>query len=77
MYAIRSYYDGLEVAEILVGAPVLGELDAGAGELAGRGFELGLKPFEQGEGIGGRSREPRHDLIRITSYNVCYTKLLR
>ena len=45
----------LEAAEIAVGAPVLRQLDAGAGELAGILFELRLEPLEQGEGVGGRA----------------------
>ena len=47
----------LEVAQVLVGAPVLGELDRGALQLAGRGLELLLQPLEQGEGVGGRAGE--------------------
>ena len=43
----------LEPAQIAVGAPVLGELDAGAGQLPGILLELGFEPLEQGEGVGG------------------------
>src|SRR5262249_21882075 len=39
-------------------APVLGELDRGAHELARILLELGLEPLEQREGVGGRAREP-------------------
>ena len=51
----------LEPAQIAVGAPVLGELDAGAGELAGILLELGLEPLEQREGVGGRAGEAADD----------------
>ena len=47
----------LEAAQVAVGAPVLGELDAGAGELAGILLELGLEPLEQREGVGRRAGE--------------------
>ena len=47
----------LEPAQVPVGAPVLGELDAGAGELAGILLELRLEALEQGEGIGRRAGE--------------------
>ena len=52
-------HHGFEPAQIAVGAPVLGELDAGALELIGEALELGLQPLEQGEGVGGRPRRSR------------------
>ena len=54
---VGDEHHGLEPAQIAVGAPVLGELDAGAGELARILLELGLQPLEQGEGVGGRAGE--------------------
>src|SRR6185312_2553997 len=39
------------VAEIAVGAPVLGELDASALQLIGEALELGFEPLEQSEGV--------------------------
>ena len=50
---IGDDHHGFEAAQIAVGAPVLGELDGGAGELPGILLELGLQPLEQREGIGG------------------------
>ena len=47
----------LEPAQVAVGAPVLGQLDAGARQLAGMLLELGLEPLEQGEGVGGGAGE--------------------
>ena len=52
----------LEPAQIAVGAPVLGEFDAGAHELAGILLELGFQPLEQGEGVGRRAGEAGDDL---------------
>ena len=52
----------LEAAQIAVGAPVLGQFDASARELAGILLELGLEPFEQGEGVGGRAGEAGDDV---------------
>src|SRR6185437_10554046 len=51
-----------EPPEIAVGAPVLGELDAGAFQLVGEALELALQPLEQGEGVGGRSGEAGDDI---------------
>ena len=55
-------HHGFEPAQIAVGAPVLGELDRGAGELAGILLELGLEPLEQGEGVGGGAGEAADDV---------------
>ena len=44
-------HHGFEPAKIAVGAPILGELDSGARQLAGILFELGFEPFEQRERI--------------------------
>src|SRR5690606_3265153 len=42
-------------------APVLGEFDRGAQQLAVMALELGFEPFEEGEGVGGRARETADD----------------
>src|SRR5712672_95708 len=55
-------HHGFEPAQIAVGAPVLGELDRGAHELAGILLELGFQPLEQREGVGGRAREAADDV---------------
>src|SRR5262249_60388125 len=47
----------LELAEHLVRAPVLGELDRGALEVAAVLLELGLETGEEREGVGRRARE--------------------
>ena len=59
--------------KIAVGAPILGEVHAGPDKLLGIHFELGLKPLEQREGVGGGAREARDhialaqraDLLRV------------
>ena len=50
-------HHGLEAAQVAVGAPVLGELHAGAGQLARIGLELALEPLEQGQRVGGGAGE--------------------
>src|SRR6476659_3544566 len=50
------------MAEITVGAPVLGELDAGPLQLILKALELGLKPLEQREGVGGGAGETSDDV---------------
>ena len=82
MYAIRSYYDALDH---------VGEArDVGADVARGVGVDhaasLGDLPVFLGladdlvqivaDGLGEAGRVHRDD-FRITSYNVCYTKLLR
>ena len=60
--AVGHGHHRLQPAQIAVGAPVLGELDAGAGELARVPLELGLQPLEQGEGVGGAAGEAGEDV---------------
>jgi hypothetical protein len=57
--AVGDRHHRLKPPEIAVGAPVLGELDAGARELAGMLFELGFEPLEQGERVGRCAGEAR------------------
>jgi hypothetical protein len=59
---VGDQHHGLEVAQIAVGAPVLGEFDAGAGELVGILFELGFEPLQKREGVGGRAGEAGDDV---------------
>ena len=88
MYAIRSYYEvGLGLVPLLralVGdaalveqrpVPLLGRGDQRDGAVIGRGGlgELALAAQDVAERGMGLDRAG----IRITSYNVCYTKLLR
>ena len=56
---IGDRHHRLQAAQVAIGAPVLGELDAGAGELAGMLLQLALQPLEEGEGIGRGAREAR------------------
>jgi hypothetical protein len=56
---------GLEVAEHAVGAPVFGQLDGGAAEVAGVLLELGLEAAEEREGVGGRAGESGEDLVLV------------
>ena len=51
---------GFEAAQIAVGAPVLGQIHAGPGELAGILLELGLQPLDEGEGVGRGPGETGH-----------------
>ena len=56
---------GFKVAQHLVGAPFLGQLDGGAAEVAGILLELAFEAAEEREGIGGRSGESGEDLVLI------------
>src|SRR6185437_102388 len=46
--------------QIAVGAPILGELDAGTRELARMLLELRLEPLEEGQRVGGGAGEAGH-----------------
>ena len=56
-FPISDEHHGFQPAQIAVGAPILGQLHAGAQQLAGILVEFGLKPLEQREGVGGRAGE--------------------
>ena len=58
MLGVGDDHQRLEVSQILVGSPVLGELDRGAQELAVILLELAFQPLEQSEGVGRRAGEP-------------------
>src|SRR6056297_2655049 len=47
----------LELLQVLVGEPLLGEIEAGALKLSRRGLEPGFELFQQGEGIRRRPGE--------------------
>ena len=55
----------LELAQHLVGAPVLGELDRGALEVAAVLVELRLEAGEERERVGRRAGESRNDLAAL------------
>ena len=63
--AIGHRQERLEPAQHAIGAPVLGELDRGARQVAAVLFQLGLESREERERVGGRSREPGHDPIAV------------
>src|SRR5207248_1528893 len=48
-------------AQIAVGAPILGELDAGPGQLPGILLELAFDPLKPGDRVGGRPGKPGDD----------------
>ena len=54
---VGDRHHGFEAAQIAIGAPVLGQLDAGARQLVRVLLELGLEPLEEGEGVGGGAGE--------------------
>ena len=83
MYAIRSYYDTLPTAVFFpanggpmrIGAAAAEALIAGTEGRYMRALKsvLGTSLLNEPRLIGGK----RRSVARITSYNVCYTKLLR
>ena len=76
MYAIRSYYFGVNLS-------ILTEAEAAAQSLNRGTLGNNVMYFETGQG-SALSANAHYDVDqqtcearRITSYNVCYTKLLR
>ena len=78
MYAIRSYYASREVTAIVISS-VVPPLTPTIVDLCVRYF--GITPLVVGPGvktgISIKMDNPKEVGARITSYNVCYTKLLR
>ena len=63
MIAVGHGQHGLEPAQDAVGAPVLGQLDRRAHEVALMLFELGLETLNQREGIGRGACEAGEHLV--------------
>ena len=77
MYAIRSYYDAVTPANLERTLTILqNDLQTQFGIAQPHILVCGLNPHA---GEGGHMGREEIDVIepRITSYNVCYTKLLR
>ena len=54
-----------QAAQHAVGAPVAGEFDGGAHQMALVFFQLGLEAFVQGKGIGGGASEAGQHLVVV------------
>ena len=65
MLAIGHGQECLEPSKHAVGAPVLGELDRRARQVPAVLLQLRLEAGEEGEGVRGRSREPRHHAVLV------------
>ena len=73
MYAIRSYYAMMQQSGGQGGGGLLGQLQSMAGK------QMSINMRTQGAQDAARLAVEQEALrkSRITSYNVCYTKLLR
>ena len=56
---------GLEAAQHAVGAPILGQLDGRADQMALVLLQLRLEPLEQREGVGGGAGKSGNDLVVV------------
>ena len=70
MYAIRSYYENM-------GAQLVKEVASKTSDIAGDGTTTATVLAQSIYREGVKLVTAGHNPIRITSYNVCYTKLLR
>lgn len=68
LLAVRYDEDGLQVAQVLVCPPGLGQLHARARELARVLLQLGLQALHECEGIGRGAGEARHDVLVDAAY---------
>jgi len=59
---IGHRHHGFETAQIAVGAPILGEFDASARQIARMLLQLGLQPLEESEGIGRGAGKAGQDI---------------
>ncbi len=65
LLAVGDREHRLQPAQHAVGAPVLGQFDRRAHQVALVLLELGLEALEQREGIGGAAGESREDLVVV------------
>ena len=63
--AVQDDEHRFEAPQDAIGAPVLGELDGRAFEIAAILLELGLEPGEERERVGGRAGEPGQDAVVV------------
>ncbi len=54
---VGDQHHGFQPAQIAIGAPILGEIDAGARQLIGVLFELGFQALQQREGVSRGARK--------------------
>src|SRR3569833_2460178 len=62
---VRHHQHGLQAPQHAVGAPVFGEFDRGAHQIARMFFELALETLEQCEGIGRAAGETGNDALAV------------
>ena len=67
---VGDQQQGFELAQHLVGAPVLGQLDGGAAQVAVILLQLRLEAGEQREGVGGRTGESGQNLVLVEAANL-------
>ena len=56
---------GFQMAQKLVGAPVFGQFDGAAAQVAVILLQLGFEAAEEGEGVGGRAGESGQNLVLV------------
>jgi hypothetical protein len=64
-FAVGHQQHGFQAAQHAVGAPVLGQFDRGAQQVALVLFQLGFEAVEQGEGVGGAAGEAAQHLALV------------
>ena len=65
MIPVRYDQHGFQPAQHAIGAPVFGELDRGATQLATVAFEHAFETFQQGKCIGRGAGKSRDDLVVV------------
>lgn len=74
-FAVGHDEHGFEMTQSAVFAPILGKLDGGLLQIAGRFLELALKALEQRNGVGGGTCEPGQHLVVVQAASLARSVL--
>src|SRR5713101_2830658 len=64
-FGVGDDQQGFEMPESAVLAPVLGQLDGGFLQIAGKLLKLAFEAFEKREGVGGGAGKARDDFVVV------------
>ncbi len=68
-FFVGNQQQGFEMAQEFIGAPVFGEFDGGAAQIAVILLKFRLETAEEGEGVGGGTGESSENFVLIEAAN--------